>query len=293
MRKGVRRTLLILGIVAVVADRRAPRGALRRRALREPAARRHGRVPRQRRAHRPELDPRRLRAAKSPNREDRRGARDAAVRDDSRDGNRVQWRALFRGSAVGEIIMHSPQLNLVQSQANDEKQLGTGVNWPQEIRDLFPFQFNLVEARDGLVTFRAPGISTNDSLTMRNFTMQLRNLTNVQDRRGARVRRSRRARADHGQCADHADGQHRPERDDADVRHRPVDRRRAARRREPLAARVPEGRRRDGRLLDVRGARGRRRPVRRLRAADPRGSAIRLARTRTRTGRSAKPGKGS
>ncbi len=93
----------------------------------------------------------------------------------------VQWRALFRGSAVGEIIMRSPQLNLVQSQANEEKQLGTGVNWPQEIRDLFPFQFNLVEARDGLVTFRAPGISTNDSLTVRNFTMQLRNLTNVQD----------------------------------------------------------------------------------------------------------------
>jgi hypothetical protein len=93
----------------------------------------------------------------------------------------LQWRALFRGSVVGEVIMQSPQLNLVQSQANEEKQLGTGVNWPEEIRELFPFQLNLVEARDGLVTFRAPGISTNDSLTVRNFTMQLRNLTNVQD----------------------------------------------------------------------------------------------------------------
>ncbi len=93
----------------------------------------------------------------------------------------VLWRALFKGQAVGEVVMHSPQLNLVQSQANQEKQLGTGVNWPQEIRDLFPFQLNLVEARDGLVTFRAPGISTDDSLTMRGFQMQLRNLTNVQD----------------------------------------------------------------------------------------------------------------
>ena len=91
------------------------------------------------------------------------------------------WRALFKGQAVGEVVMHAPQLNLVQSEANQEKQLGTGVNWPQEIRDLFPFQLNLVEARDGLVTFRAPGISTNDSLTMRDFQMQLRNLTNVQD----------------------------------------------------------------------------------------------------------------
>jgi hypothetical protein len=93
----------------------------------------------------------------------------------------LQWRALFRGSAVGEMIMHSPQLNLVQSEANEERQLGAGVNWPQEVRDLFPFQLNLVEARDGLVRFRAPGISTDDSLTMRDFQMQLRNLTNVQD----------------------------------------------------------------------------------------------------------------
>jgi len=91
------------------------------------------------------------------------------------------WRELFRGQVVGEVVMYSPQLNLVQSEANQEKQLGTGVNWPQEIRDLFPFQLNLVEARDGLVTFRAPGISTNDSLTMRDFQMELRNLTNVQD----------------------------------------------------------------------------------------------------------------
>lgn len=91
------------------------------------------------------------------------------------------WRALFKGQAVGEVVMHSPQLNLVQSQANEEKQLGTGVNWPQEIRDLSPFQLNLVEARDGLVTFQAPGISTDDSLTIRSFQMQIRNLTNVQD----------------------------------------------------------------------------------------------------------------
>jgi hypothetical protein len=93
----------------------------------------------------------------------------------------LQWRALFKGGAVGEVVMHEPQLNLVQSQANEEQQLGTGVNWPEEIRDLFPFQLNVVEARNGLVTFRAPGISTNDSLTIRDFSMQLLNLTNVQD----------------------------------------------------------------------------------------------------------------
>jgi hypothetical protein len=93
----------------------------------------------------------------------------------------LQWRALFRGQAVGAVVMHEPVLNLVQGPSDEQQQLGTGVNWPQEIRDLVPFRLNDVEAQNGLVTFRAPGISTNDSLTMRDFQMHLRNLTNVQD----------------------------------------------------------------------------------------------------------------
>jgi hypothetical protein len=92
----------------------------------------------------------------------------------------LQWRSLFRGQAVGAVVMHEPVLNLVQGPSDEEQQLGAGVNWPQQIRDLFPFRLNVVEAHNGLVTFRAPGISTDDSLTMRDFEMQLRNLTNVQ-----------------------------------------------------------------------------------------------------------------
>src|SRR5688572_16667887 len=93
----------------------------------------------------------------------------------------LQWHALLRGQAVGEVVMHEPVLNLVQGPSDEEQQLGAGVNWPQKIRDLSPFRLNVVEAQNGLVTFRAPGISTNDSLTMRDFQMRLRNLTNVQD----------------------------------------------------------------------------------------------------------------
>lgn len=92
----------------------------------------------------------------------------------------LQWRALFHGQAVGEVVMHDAVVNFVQGPSDEQQQLGGGVNWPQEIRDLFPFRLNVVEARNGLVTFRAPGISTNDSLTIRDFQMKLRNLTNVQ-----------------------------------------------------------------------------------------------------------------
>jgi uncharacterized protein DUF748 len=97
----------------------------------------------------------------------------------------LQWAALVRGRVVGEVTMHSPVLNFVTSKADGESQLGAGVNWPQAIRDLFPFQLNVVEARNGLVTFRAPGIRTDDSMTARDVHVLLYNLTNVQGRERA------------------------------------------------------------------------------------------------------------
>jgi hypothetical protein len=93
----------------------------------------------------------------------------------------LQWRALSRGRAVGEVVMHRPNVNFLQSESDAQSQYGTGVNWPQEIRDLFPFRLNLVRAIDGLVTFRAPGIEADESLTARQVALELRNLTNVQD----------------------------------------------------------------------------------------------------------------
>jgi hypothetical protein len=94
----------------------------------------------------------------------------------------MEWRALFRGEVVGEAVMFSPVLNLVQSESAEDTQLGAGVSWPQEIRDLFPFKLNVVQVHNGLVTFRAPGISTEESLTMRDFELVLRDLTNVSDK---------------------------------------------------------------------------------------------------------------
>jgi hypothetical protein len=91
----------------------------------------------------------------------------------------LQWRALFHGEAVGEVVMFSPVLNLVQSESDESTQLGAGVSWPEEIRDLFPFRLNSVEVQNGLVTFLAPGIQAEESLTMRDFQLLLRNLTNV------------------------------------------------------------------------------------------------------------------
>jgi hypothetical protein len=92
----------------------------------------------------------------------------------------LQWNALIHGRVVGEVWMHDPVLNFVQSESGESSQLGGGTNWPAEIRNLFPFRLNFVEATNGLLTFQAPGIQASDVLTMRDTHVLLRNLTNVQ-----------------------------------------------------------------------------------------------------------------
>lgn len=93
----------------------------------------------------------------------------------------LRWRALLRGRAVGEVLMHAPVVNFVQAKDDTEKQFGSGVNWPEEIRELFPFRLDLVRAVDGTLTFRAPGIAADESLTAEHVRVDLRNLTNAQD----------------------------------------------------------------------------------------------------------------
>ena len=92
----------------------------------------------------------------------------------------IKWSELFEGQLVGEIQMHGPVLNMVQGERAQESQLGTGVDWVDEVSKLFPFRFNRVEVIDGTATFRAPGIEQDESLTLHTLDALLSNLTNVE-----------------------------------------------------------------------------------------------------------------
>ena len=99
----------------------------------------------------------------------------------------LQWGALFDGRVVGDVVMHEPVLNLVDAESEKNSQLGTGVNWPQKVRDLSPFRLNRVEGDKGKITFRAPGIGRNESLTAQQVYFVLHNLTNVEKKEGIAV----------------------------------------------------------------------------------------------------------
>ncbi len=93
----------------------------------------------------------------------------------------VEWQSLLRGSLVAEGDLYRPQINLVQAESEQESQLGEDVNWVDKFKELFPFRFNTVRVHDGTVTFRAPGIQTQDALKARHVNGALSNLTNVAD----------------------------------------------------------------------------------------------------------------
>jgi hypothetical protein len=91
----------------------------------------------------------------------------------------VEWRSLMRGSLVAEGTFLRPDLNLVKGPNDKESQTGKGVNWIERFEDMFPFRFNTVRVVDGTVTFRAPGIRTQDALKATNLDGMISNITNV------------------------------------------------------------------------------------------------------------------
>ena len=93
----------------------------------------------------------------------------------------VEWKSLLRGSLVAEGEFIRPNVNLVQARDERQSQTGKEENWPDRLEEFFPFRFNTVRVKDGTVTFRAPGIRTQDALKATHLNGEITNITNVVD----------------------------------------------------------------------------------------------------------------
>ena len=110
----------------------------------------------------------------------KRGARQPTpFFDASRVDFSVEWHSLLNGSLVAEAHFYEPHLNLVESKGGEQEQLGKEEQWHARLEELFPFEFNTVEVHDGTITFRTPGIETEDALTARHVNGIVTNITNV------------------------------------------------------------------------------------------------------------------
>ena len=71
----------------------------------------------------------------------------------------VEWKALFKGSIVGEVIFEHPVLNFIGGDGSETKepgndtQTGDDVDWTKPIKELMPLQINRLEIIKGKVSF--------------------------------------------------------------------------------------------------------------------------------------------
>ena len=91
----------------------------------------------------------------------------------------VEWRSLLRGSLVAQSVFHSPSINIVQGETEQQSQTGEGVDWGERLGEMFPFRFNTVTVHNGTVTFRAPGIRSADAMKATSVEGEVTNITNV------------------------------------------------------------------------------------------------------------------
>ena len=91
----------------------------------------------------------------------------------------LEWNALLRGSAVGRMTMHRPELNFVDSESDSGDQTGAGGPWLQIIRGLFPFRINSARVVDGSVHFRAVDRDPTVDIYLSEVNGTVENLTNI------------------------------------------------------------------------------------------------------------------
>jgi hypothetical protein len=90
----------------------------------------------------------------------------------------VEWRELFHGSIVGEIVLRQPKLHFVSGPDPDQKQTGGDERWDKMLESLFPFKLNRVEIADGEIHFQNPSAKPPVDIYLSHLSATATNLTN-------------------------------------------------------------------------------------------------------------------
>jgi hypothetical protein len=93
----------------------------------------------------------------------------------------IQWKELFHGAIVGEVLLEKPQLNFVAAPSPEQSQTGMDKSWGKTLEKLFPFKINRFEIKDGQIHFRDFFKSQPVDLFVTNLFAVATNLTNARD----------------------------------------------------------------------------------------------------------------
>ncbi len=93
----------------------------------------------------------------------------------------VHWKALFKGSIVGEIILNRPDVNFVVEQGKT-KQNGSEADWTETLKDLIPLRINRFEINHGNIAYKDFSTNPKVNVSVENLHLLATNLTNIESK---------------------------------------------------------------------------------------------------------------
>lgn len=93
----------------------------------------------------------------------------------------VHWKALFKGSISGEVIMERPVVNFAISESN-AKQDGSEADWLKTMDQLIPLQINKFQIIEGKITFKDFSTKPQVDIFIDSLNLMATNLSNVVDK---------------------------------------------------------------------------------------------------------------
>ena len=92
----------------------------------------------------------------------------------------VEWREIFHGSIVSEVILDELKLYFADGDSEEQKQTGDA-SWVQPIIDFIPLKINHFEINNGTIEFENLVSAPPVNLKMTEFYLKAENLTNSTD----------------------------------------------------------------------------------------------------------------
>ena len=95
----------------------------------------------------------------------------------------VEWKALFDGRLVGEVVLHKPVVNFVLSVSDSTKaeQSGGEADWTKPIKELMPLEINKFTTINGTLTYRDYNANPQVNISLDSLHIEAKNLKNVED----------------------------------------------------------------------------------------------------------------
>ncbi|CAM3630549.1 DUF748 domain-containing protein [Pontibacter korlensis] len=94
----------------------------------------------------------------------------------------IEWKSLFKGKVVGEVIMRQPQLNMVEAKPNAAPtEEPTKEHWTEVVKDLMPITINRFIVNNGKLAYLDFNKKPSIDLHISDMQMVALNLANVED----------------------------------------------------------------------------------------------------------------